>query len=66
MKLAAVGAGRMGRGIAHVFAYAGYRVTLIDVKARAPEDVRRLEQEARGEIEASLEALAEIGVFPAE
>ena len=63
--IAALGAGRMGRGIAHVFAYAGYQVTLIDVKARAPEDARRVEQEARAEVEASLKALAEIGVFPA-
>jgi len=63
--IAALGAGRMGRGIAHVFAYAGHRVALIDVKARSPEATRRLEQEARGEIEASLAALAEIGVFAA-
>jgi 3-hydroxybutyryl-CoA dehydrogenase len=63
--IAALGAGRMGRGIAHVFAYAGHRVALIDVKARSPGEARRLEQEARGEIEASLAALAEIGAFPA-
>jgi 3-hydroxybutyryl-CoA dehydrogenase len=63
--IAALGAGRMGRGIAHVFAYAGHRVTLIDVKARAPADARRLEGEARREIEGSLAALAEIGVFAA-
>jgi 3-hydroxybutyryl-CoA dehydrogenase len=63
--IAALGAGRMGRGIAHVFAYAGHRVALIDVKARAPEEARRVEQEARGEVEASLAALAELGVFPA-
>jgi 3-hydroxybutyryl-CoA dehydrogenase len=63
--IAALGAGRMGRGIAHVFAYAGHRVALIDVKARSPEETRRLEQEARGEIEASLAALAELGVFAA-
>ena len=28
----AVGAGWMGRGLAHVFAYAGHEVALIDVK----------------------------------
>ncbi|HEY4637217.1 MAG TPA: 3-hydroxyacyl-CoA dehydrogenase NAD-binding domain-containing protein, partial [Burkholderiales bacterium] len=41
-RIAALGAGRMGRGIGHVFAYAGYRVDVIDFKARAPEDGARL------------------------
>ncbi|HXZ02357.1 MAG TPA: 3-hydroxybutyryl-CoA dehydrogenase [Stellaceae bacterium] len=63
--IAALGAGRMGRGIAHVFAYAGHRVVLVDVKARPEEAVRRLEREALGEIEAALAVLAEIGVFAA-
>ena len=31
-----LGAGRMGRGIAVAFAYAGHSVTLIDVKDRPP------------------------------
>ena len=35
MRIAALGAGRMGRGIGHVFAYAGYRVDIIDFKPRA-------------------------------
>jgi 3-hydroxybutyryl-CoA dehydrogenase len=63
--IAALGAGRMGRGIAHVFAYAGHRVALIDVKPRSPEETRRVEHEARGEIGDSLAALAEIGAFAA-
>jgi 3-hydroxybutyryl-CoA dehydrogenase len=63
--IAALGAGRMGRGIAHVFAYAGHRVVLIDVKARTEEALRRLERAALGEIEAALAVLAEIGVFAA-
>jgi 3-hydroxybutyryl-CoA dehydrogenase len=37
MRIAALGAGRMGRGIGHVFAYAGYRVDIIDFKARAED-----------------------------
>jgi 3-hydroxybutyryl-CoA dehydrogenase len=61
--IAALGAGRMGRGIAHVFAYAGHRVLLIDAKQRSPEDAARLEREAREEIMASLASLADIGVF---
>jgi len=63
--IAALGAGRMGRGIAHVFAYAGHPVVLVDVKPRSAEEVLRVEQEARSEIEASLFALAEIGAFAA-
>ena len=63
--IAALGAGRMGRGIAQVFAYAGHRVALVDIKPRTDEALRRLEREALGEIEASLAALAEIGAFPA-
>ena len=30
--IACLGAGRMGRGIAVAFAYAGHRVTMVDVK----------------------------------
>ena len=33
-RMGLVGAGRMGRGIAHVFAYAGHPVSLIDIKDR--------------------------------
>jgi 3-hydroxybutyryl-CoA dehydrogenase len=60
-----LGAGRMGRGIAHAFAYAGHEVVLIDAKARtaAESDARR--DQAYGEIRASLAALAEAGGFDA-
>ena len=63
--IAALGAGRMGRGIAHVFAYAGHRVWLVDIKPRSPEEARRVEREAIAEIEVALTALAEIGAFSA-
>jgi len=63
--IAALGAGRMGRGIAHVFAYAGHDVIVIDAKPRAAADALRLEKEARAEISSSLAALAEIGAFDA-
>ncbi len=33
--IASLGAGRMGRGIAHAFAYAGHEVLLVDLKDRA-------------------------------
>ncbi len=61
--IAALGAGRMGRGIAHVFAYAGHRVVLVDAKQRPAEAARRIEAEAREEIASALAALAEIGAF---
>ncbi|MEX0638058.1 MAG: 3-hydroxyacyl-CoA dehydrogenase NAD-binding domain-containing protein, partial [Burkholderiales bacterium] len=63
MRVAALGAGRMGRGIGHVFAYAGYRVDVIDFKARAPEEGARLREAAFTEIGANLALLRELGVL---
>jgi opine dehydrogenase len=64
--VAALGAGRMGRGIAHAFAYAGHEVWLIDSQAaRDAAAAQALEADARREIEASLRTLAELGVFDA-
>jgi 3-hydroxybutyryl-CoA dehydrogenase len=40
-RIACLGAGRMGRGIAVVFAYAGHPVTIVDFKPRALRAVRR-------------------------
>lgn len=62
-RIVALGAGRMGRGIAHAFAYAGYSVTLIDLKKRAVDDLERLKAEALAEIDATLASLAALGVF---
>ena len=62
-RFAAVGAGRMGRGIAIAFAYAGHRISLIDLKQRSAEDWQRLRTEARTEIAQSLSALVQLGVF---
>lgn len=61
--IATLGAGRMGRGIAHAFAYAGHEVLLIDAKARSAADAGRLGREALAEIDASLKAVAELGAF---
>lgn len=61
-RIAAVGAGRMGRGLAHVFAYAGHDVSLIDVKDRTPDDAERIVEESRREVAASLGLMAEFGV----
>ncbi len=63
--VAALGAGRMGRGIAHAFAYAGHEVWLIDAKPRAFDAAQALEADARREIAAGLATLAELGVFDA-
>jgi 3-hydroxybutyryl-CoA dehydrogenase len=62
-RFAAVGAGRMGRGIAIAFAYAGHRISLIDLRVRSDAAWDRLRAEARGEIEASLSGLAQLGVL---
>jgi 3-hydroxybutyryl-CoA dehydrogenase len=64
-QIAAVGAGRMGRGIAIAFAYAGHEVTLIDIKPREPEATARLETESLAEIASSLRMLADLGMFDA-
>ncbi len=61
--IAAVGAGRMGRGLAQVFAYAGHLVALIDIKQRNADDFERLADESGAEIRASLETLAELDVL---
>ena len=39
-RVAVIGAGTMGNGIAHVFAQHGYEVELIDVRAEALEQAR--------------------------
>lgn len=64
--IACVGAGRMGRGIAIAFAYAGLPVALIDLKPRSDDAWARLRTEAQGEIDASLRALAQLGAVPAD
>ncbi len=64
-RFAAVGAGRMGRGIAVAFAYAGHRIALVDLRWRDDPGWQRLQAEARAEILASLQALAELGAIDA-
>jgi 3-hydroxybutyryl-CoA dehydrogenase len=62
-QIACLGAGRMGRGIAVVFAYAGHRVKLVDFKPRSADDFKKLEAEALGEIRGVLTNLAAFGMF---
>jgi 3-hydroxybutyryl-CoA dehydrogenase len=62
-RIVALGAGRMGRGIGHVFAYAGYRVDVLDFKPRAPREGEALRAAALAEIDANLGLLRELGVL---
>jgi 3-hydroxybutyryl-CoA dehydrogenase len=64
--IACLGAGRMGRGIAVAFAYAGHAVTMIDVKARSAEQFATLEAEALGEVRKTLASLARFGLLTAD
>jgi 3-hydroxybutyryl-CoA dehydrogenase len=63
--IALIGAGRMGRGLAVVFAYAGHDVALIDLKQREADQFVRLAEEARSEITGTLATLAHLGFFAA-
>ncbi len=61
--IAVLGAGRMGRGIATAFAYAGHPVRLLDAKVRPGPQAEALGREALAEIDASLAAMAQWGAF---
>ncbi len=61
--IASLGAGRMGRGIAHAFAYAGHDVVLVDLKQRSSVEFDQLARAAMSEIDGSLAALSSLGVF---
>jgi 3-hydroxybutyryl-CoA dehydrogenase len=61
--IACLGAGRMGRGIAVAFAYAGHAVVLIDVKARSAEQFAALKADALGEVRKTLASLARFGLL---
>ncbi|MCP4316449.1 MAG: 3-hydroxybutyryl-CoA dehydrogenase [Hyphomicrobiales bacterium] len=59
--IAAAGAGRMGRGLSIVFAYAGHPVQLIDLKQR--EDPADYLNAAKGEVLSTLEMLVACGML---
>jgi 3-hydroxybutyryl-CoA dehydrogenase len=63
--IACVGAGRMGRGIAHCFAYAGHEVRLVDAKPRDAQAFAALAEAALAEIRGTLTMLADLGGFDA-
>ena len=64
-RFAAVGAGRMGRSIAIACAYAGHRISLIDLRERSDAAWEQLQLEAQAEIHASLMGLSQLGVLDA-
>ena len=61
--IACLGAGRMGRGIAVAFAYAGHAVTMIDVKTRSAEQFAALRDEALNEVSKTLASLTRFGLL---
>jgi len=63
-EIVALGSGRMGRGIAQVFAYAGYDVAMVDFKARSKTESAALGAAALSEIAGNLRFLASLGVLP--
>lgn len=64
-RIAAVGAGRMGRGTAQVFAYAGHPVTIVDFKPRPQGEAARRAAEAKADIERNFRSLAALGALDA-
>ena len=56
-----LGAGRMGQGIALVFAFAGLDVVLIDFKARSPSACQAFADRARQDIDRQLQAQVALG-----
>jgi 3-hydroxybutyryl-CoA dehydrogenase len=62
-RIIAIGAGRMGRGIAQVCASAGYDIALVDFKARTAMEADGLLDAARLEISNNLDFLSQLGLL---
>lgn len=58
-----LGAGRMGRGIALAFAFAGHEAVLIDIKPRSDAAFALLHRQAQQEIAAGLATMVRIGAL---
>ena len=61
--VACLGAGRMARGIAVVFAYAGHSVTIVDVKPRDAAGYDAASRTALTEVTETLRTLAGFGLY---
>ncbi len=57
------GAGRMGQGIAQVFAHGGYEVTMIDLKPRTADQSQEMGEAGLAEIKKNLGFLASLDVI---
>lgn len=64
--IACLGAGRMGRGIAVAFAYAGHDVAIVDFKPRETEAFAKLSAEALGDVRKILESLGKLSALTPE
>ncbi len=64
--IAVIGAGRMGIGIAQVFAYAGCPVELIDIKDRTGEEIEKVQSVAKKQINGNLQFLCTAGLLDLE
>ena len=62
-KIAVIGAGRMGRGIALTFAFAGLPVHIVDMKDRSTEQFASLKKSALEEIRTDLDFMASLGLL---
>ncbi|MDF1737088.1 MAG: 3-hydroxybutyryl-CoA dehydrogenase [Minwuia sp.] len=65
-RVALVGAGRMGRGLAHVFAWGGWQVDLVDARARDHPAASALLRQAEAEVTRTLNLMAEFGQCDAD
>lgn len=61
MTIAIVGPGRMGRGMAHAFLHAGFRVALLDVKPRTAAEAEKALAAARQEVTHGIGVMRAIG-----
>ena len=62
--IAVVGAGRMGRGIALSFAWAGYAVALVDSEERTPDEFAETAATTATELKRESRSLADAGILP--
>lgn len=62
----AIGAGRMGRGIALAYAIRGLSAAIVDFKPREPAQYETLRQSINDELAMTLRQLAELGMFGPE
>ncbi len=60
-RIAIVGPGRMGRGMAHAFLHAGFEVALLDVKPREASEAATALAAARDEVAHGIEVMRGIG-----